>query len=161
MKLLDQIEQGAVDDAVPIGTLLRKCLVLAHRLNSKPATDWVERELNGYGPDDELPDYRKLRVLVKAHIINDHIQHPNWLVPPAILGKHADSCSKSDWRQSIAATESLLGDRKDASPICLNMGDLVLILSKNEAIVGEVLSAWGEISGGKSQTFWRPCEIVC
>ncbi len=59
MPLLDEIVELAVDDRGSISVLLRKCLVLAHRLKNDRLKTWAENELNGYQDLDLLPDYRK------------------------------------------------------------------------------------------------------
>lgn len=48
MTLLEQVVQGAIDDSLSTADLLRKMLVLGHRLQSEPLQTWVECELNGY-----------------------------------------------------------------------------------------------------------------
>jgi hypothetical protein len=58
MQLLDEIVGLATDGQTPPAVLLRKLLVLAFRLKSEKLKSWVEKELNGYGPADPLPDYR-------------------------------------------------------------------------------------------------------
>lgn len=56
--LIAEIERDALDDAVPLATALRKCIVLGGKSGSEALRDWASRELKGYGPDDQLPDYR-------------------------------------------------------------------------------------------------------
>lgn len=58
MNLLTEIQQDSVDQNVDIGTLLRKCKILAVRLKHEAFNKWVENELNGYSSNDELPNYR-------------------------------------------------------------------------------------------------------
>ena len=56
--LLDKIESEALGgDAVKA---LRLCISLGGRSESAELRDWAARELRGYGPDDELPDYRRI-----------------------------------------------------------------------------------------------------
>jgi hypothetical protein len=57
--LLREIEAGALDSWTPIADVLRKVIAIGGRYHSPELRDWASRELNGYGPDDELPDYRK------------------------------------------------------------------------------------------------------
>ncbi len=38
--------------------LLRKTKLLARRLHSKELENWINSELNGYGDEDDVPDYR-------------------------------------------------------------------------------------------------------
>jgi AbiTii len=58
MQLLDEIVDLAVDDETSLSVLLRKCLVLSHRLKNERLKTWAEKELDGYTNDDALPDYR-------------------------------------------------------------------------------------------------------
>jgi hypothetical protein len=62
MKLLDEIIEGAVDDKIPLPSLLRKCLLLAHQLKNGKLRAWAEYELNGYQDEASLPEYRKVRI---------------------------------------------------------------------------------------------------
>ena len=55
---LQEIESGARDEKKPIGSLLRTVIQLGGEARSAKIRDWAMRELTGYGPDDELPDYR-------------------------------------------------------------------------------------------------------
>ena len=48
MALLDEIIEAATDDEVPIGTLLRKCLVLEQSNPNEKFRVWLDRELDGY-----------------------------------------------------------------------------------------------------------------
>lgn len=59
--LLRQIQDSASDHSVPVTDLLRKALILAKRLDYQPLGNWAERELEGYPPGAELPEYRAYR----------------------------------------------------------------------------------------------------
>jgi AbiTii len=63
--LLTKIEQAALDDAVPVKVALRHCLSLGGRAGSAALREWASKELQGYGPDDELPAYRVLPAMLK------------------------------------------------------------------------------------------------
>lgn len=67
MSLLRDIQNSAIDANEPIGTLLRKCKVLAVRLGSSEFKLWVENELNGYTDKEKIPEYRILSVGCKGH----------------------------------------------------------------------------------------------
>lgn len=67
MSLLREIQDAAVDSAVPLPTLLRKCKILAARLGHDGLKQWVDHELNGYEDKGDLPDYRHMRVNSKGH----------------------------------------------------------------------------------------------
>lgn len=66
MKLLEEIIDLAVDNKEPISVLLRKCLVLAATLKNDKLKEWVERELNGYGQDDLMPEYRIVPIVARG-----------------------------------------------------------------------------------------------
>lgn len=57
--LIDQ----AADGTRPLADVLRQVKILASRIGDSELASWATRELNGYGPDDELPDYRASRKL--------------------------------------------------------------------------------------------------
>jgi hypothetical protein len=60
-RLLGEIEAGALDQKTPIGDLLRRVMrALGGQAGSTEMRDWASRELRGYGPGDELPEYRKI-----------------------------------------------------------------------------------------------------
>lgn len=61
MKLLDDIIISVTETKEPVSDILRRTLVLAHRLKNDALKTWVEKELNGYKIDDALPEYRKGR----------------------------------------------------------------------------------------------------
>ena len=56
--LLDEIIDATVDEKVPIGTLLRKCLVLEQQVKNEKFRAWLDHELDGYDQIEELPPYR-------------------------------------------------------------------------------------------------------
>jgi len=66
--LLHQIQMEAVDGDYDLASLLRKCRVLAQRLNNSDLKQWVVNELDGYGTEAELPSYRVLsQALLLGH----------------------------------------------------------------------------------------------
>ncbi|PVE62024.1 hypothetical protein [Microbacterium testaceum] len=60
MSILSEIIDGASGDVVGTGTILRKALVVASRLQSSDLKRWVRNELDGYDPKapETLPSYR-------------------------------------------------------------------------------------------------------
>jgi hypothetical protein len=71
MALLDDIIEAATDDKVPIGTLLRKCLLLEYQVKNEKFRAWLNNELDGYDRDreDEIPSYRVFTCLNKGLLI--------------------------------------------------------------------------------------------
>ena len=46
MSLLQDVQNAAIDASVPISTLLRKCAVLATRLNNDELWAWVAKDVS-------------------------------------------------------------------------------------------------------------------
>ncbi len=88
MKLLDEIVDYAVDNKQPVSVLLRKCLVLAYQLKNDKLKNWVEKELDGYGLDDEIPEYRLTGAQAKGTFFGPFnaaiYEQP---LPPSVLKK--------------------------------------------------------------------------
>jgi AbiTii len=58
MRLIDELIELASNDKEPIGNVLRKCLIVESQFSNDSFRAWVDRELDGYGDDDEVPSYR-------------------------------------------------------------------------------------------------------
>ncbi|MFC7593690.1 hypothetical protein ACFQU3_00080 [Terrabacter sp. GCM10028922] len=58
--LLQSLRGHVLDESQSLAGLLRKCLVLGAETGSDALRDWARRELNGYGDEDVLPDYRNV-----------------------------------------------------------------------------------------------------
>lgn len=62
--VLQSLRARVLDESEPIAGLLRKCLVLGAETGSSALRDWARRELNGYGDDTPVPDYRAIGTTV-------------------------------------------------------------------------------------------------
>lgn len=83
--LIDEIERDALAEQVAISTVLRKCLALGGQTGSQALRDWATRELNGYGPDDDLPEYRVIHAPLRLDGIAGNYQVRGQAVPPSSL----------------------------------------------------------------------------
>lgn len=61
VSLLQEIQASATDRSQSVSDLLRRCQILAYRLQHESLKTWVAYELNGYPAGAELPDYRRER----------------------------------------------------------------------------------------------------
>ncbi len=59
MTHLDDIISGATDESTSTSNLLRKVLIVGHRLKADQIIGWAKQELDGYSTDAELPSYRR------------------------------------------------------------------------------------------------------
>ena len=58
MSLLREIQSDATSNEIPVAVLLRRCLILATRLQHEPLKVWARLEMDGYPKDAALPPYR-------------------------------------------------------------------------------------------------------
>ncbi|MGE3907340.1 MAG: hypothetical protein AB7F36_15420, partial [Reyranellaceae bacterium] len=72
MDLLDAIIEDATLSRGSVADLLRRCLVLAYKLNNSSLKEWVENELNGYPNADGLPDYRLSKGVAKGLFLGSY-----------------------------------------------------------------------------------------
>jgi AbiTii len=64
--IVDELAQQALDDSVPLDSLLRRVRALATLLDLDELSGWADKELNGYDPKDEVPPYRMMSGEVKG-----------------------------------------------------------------------------------------------
>lgn len=145
MSILEEIETAAVDGQSDLGTLLRKCKVLAARLDSQPLADWVLWESNGYPSDAKVPDYRILTLQLKGHFTGPfgsgirNASIPMVCVPEKLRSQfEAHEC-----KMSIASLEHLTKTESDLFQV--NTGDLSVVLGSRVYSRMNCLSAWGEV----------------
>lgn len=68
MTLLRDIQNSAIDSDGKLSDLLRKCKVLAARLQNEELSQWVDAELNGYPSQENLPAYRIIGCNAKGNL---------------------------------------------------------------------------------------------
>jgi hypothetical protein len=74
MALIDDIIEMASNDKEPIGNLLRKCLILERQIPNEKYRAWLDNELDGYGSEDEMPNYRVFNCVNKGLFIGLTVQ---------------------------------------------------------------------------------------
>lgn len=103
------------DPALSLPDALRRLLVVARRRRSEQLTTWIKNELDGYGRQDLLPEYRpsaQMPVRLKSHLMMREVatQTFSWVeipeelrVDPQLLGM----------REPVAEMISLAGGGND------------------------------------------------
>jgi hypothetical protein len=148
MSLLEDIQNAAVAANSDLGELLRKCKVLAARLDSKPLEDWLIWESNGYPKDVDLPNYRVWDLHLKGNFSGPfgsglkHAPIPSICVPENIR----DNVTVYKCRQSVASIQDLLSN--DATTFQIPLGDVAVLLGDKVYDGNNCLQAWGEIGRG-------------
>jgi AbiTii len=146
MKLLEEIIDLAASDNGSVATLLRKCLVLAHRLKNDRLKTWAEKELNGYERDDEVPEYRKTAIGAKGFFVGAFgAQINNQPIPPAVLKKeHRRFAESVVLFQPIASYDDVDGNSK----FVIEWPPNLTLLYQSSFFEGYNLNrAWQEIPG--------------
>lgn len=147
MSLLSQIQNAAIDSSIGLPTLLRKCTLLASRLESEELKVWINCELSGYSNNDELPEYRKLKVNSKGHFSGAfgsglrNADIPLSSVPEQLR----ESLGSHHLKESVAALEALAQSSSSNLQVPWNP-DLVAYLGENIYQNMNCMQAWKVIS---------------
>lgn len=128
MTLLRDIQDAAIDAAIPLSDLLRKCLVLAHRLSHEEFASWANMELDGYPSESDLPDYRHCRAGAYGDFLGVmHTQRNHVVIPPGTLeGAHRSYAEVINFRARIGEYEAVRESAAKGGLAIPWPGDLVL-----------------------------------
>lgn len=148
MSLLEDIQNDAVDNNTDIGTVLRKCKLLAARLGSESFENWLIWESNGYPNEADLPDYRIWPIELKGNFSGPYgTGMRNAPIYKISIPQAAQDIWKSfSCRQSISSLEQLLAVEGRAGTFKVNTGNLAVLLSTNVYSNQNCIEAWGEVS---------------
>jgi len=154
MSLLAEIREAAVDGKTLMSTLLRKCAVLAARLDNTDFQVWVNHELNGYPDNVALPEYRVLAAPANGHLAGPFGSgYQNITIPVAVMPEGFEEFAKNvHLHQPISAVESLAAEPTGGGELsCPWPGNLIgLMQLKGKFAKGLVLyGAWQNV--GRAQ----------
>lgn len=133
MKIIDDIIDGAVDDSVGLSSLLRKCLVVADKLQNTALKTWIRGELYGYAEETELPDYRVLDVNAVGFFIGTMgRQIRDQPLPASVMApEHRHWATTAEMREPIAAYEALKAKTNQKGSLVVPWpGDLVVLYQR-------------------------------
>jgi hypothetical protein len=145
--LLDDIINLATDNQQSITVLLRKCIVLAHQLKNDRLKLWVNKELNGYEPAEEIPEYRKMPAPAKGNFSGGWGAYQGGRnIPPAVMEKeHRWAAESVELRQAVSAYESIVSEGSEGT-ITYPWNNNMVLYYQQKFISGYVLiAAWQEI----------------
>jgi hypothetical protein len=129
MSLLREIQEAIVDPDKSLGPILLKVRLLADRLGSDQLEEWVKYESEGYPPDIEVPDYRRVEVSYVGNFANIAWRYENQQIPPALIKKYAGAAwNPIPMRESISAIDQLLRSTQDGGTLTIDASNLILIL---------------------------------
>lgn len=147
MTPLEDIQNSAVDANSDLGTLLRKCKILAARLGSQPLEDWLVWESNGYPDNIDVPEYRVWSLQVKGHFAGGFGSGMrNAPIPLIFIPEEArKSYERYECRLSIASVEMTLATNK-VGMVQVSTSDLAMALGTQVYQDQNCLQAWAEFS---------------
>jgi hypothetical protein len=97
---------GRVDGS--LSEALLKTKILLHQIGKKELAEWVNKELTGYGPDDDVPAYRVLHAQIIGHVANMAMKANNFPLPINHLDdKTRNRLQKIPMRESLEALTKL------------------------------------------------------
>ncbi len=100
--LVAQLQADALDDKVPVTTLLRKAKTVAAKLKLTDIEQWLKNEMTGYNDQQSVPSYRQLPASIK-------FKNPMRGICPVINSEHIFSIGTP-----ISAVEELLASDGEA-----------------------------------------------
>lgn len=111
MPLIEDIQAGAISETGDVSALLRKCKLLAARLDNREFASWVDRELSGYPEGADLPAYRIVGVRSYGNFVGPFGMRGNGLqIPVSVLPEHLqDAYRTARLDQAISTYQNLLG----------------------------------------------------
>jgi hypothetical protein len=108
MTLLRDIQESATSSDVRLADTLRRCKILAARLQNTTFARWVDLELNGYPKDEPIPTYRVFENVHSAGNFVSLTLQAEFPIPNSALPKELrDRFANIKCRQSVAFYESL------------------------------------------------------
>ncbi len=146
MSLLEEIQLATIDNGTDLGTVLRKCKLLAASLHSQPLEDWLIWESNGYPENVQVPDYRIWPLTVKGNFVGSGWTISRAPIPPALLPENVrDRYDRYQCRMSITAVEEVIKS-SPSGVVSVSTADLMLLLSGKVYTNQQCINAWAEFS---------------
>lgn len=101
-----ELQDLAADSRNNIADVLRKAYLVATKLDLPEFSNWLSRELHGYGVDDAVPEYRKVHAELKA-------ENPYHGQVPFLIGDQrvVDKLCNVEMRESVPAIVQLLSSK--------------------------------------------------
>jgi AbiTii-like protein len=153
-RLCREIETGALDRQTPISDVLRKAIALGGRAGSTELRGWATRELQGYGPDDDLPEYRKIAVPLMVDMVN-----PMWSVKrETISSMHLPEFARDVITNDLGLRQSI-GEIEQLAQRC-PPGDVVKLQPRDAADLVAYMNAHQNLNGHLQALYWGVSPVV-
>ena len=149
MTLLRDIQEAAIESNNSLSDLLRKCKVLAARLQNEELRKWVDAELDGYPTKDNLPSYRFIECIAKGHLGGPFgAELRNITIPSFSLPENSRDWAKCVYlTQPISSLEDLVKSGQDSLQ-CEWPGELIAAVADKIYRGYSLYAAWISIPKG-------------
>ncbi|MFJ2991225.1 hypothetical protein [Pandoraea sp. NPDC087047] len=150
MSLIEDIQASAISEAGDVSALLRKCKLLAARLDNREFASWVDRELSGYPEGAALPSYRVVGVRSYGHFVGPFGMKANGLqIPVSVLPEQLkESYRTARLDQAISTYQNLLGGDSGGSARIAWPTELAIHCASKLTPNMQCVEAWIEIPLG-------------
>jgi AbiTii len=153
-RLLQDIEAGALDHRSRIGDPLRKVIALGGQSGSAELRDWAARELRGYGPDDELPPYRRIVAPLQVDMMNMRWQVKGQTISPMELPEFARDEISNEVELRMGITEIEQFARQHATD------GVVRIQPLGAQELAVIMNAQGHLNGHLERIYWGVSPVA-
>lgn len=111
MNVLTEIINLLTDNDSSLTNALFKIKVFSMRVRNNSLTTWIDKELNGYQSEDELPNYRKCGCNLIGNYINGHWKAEKQILATMNLPDFVrENVEQITFYQSLSVLESYLED---------------------------------------------------
>ncbi|MFJ4193978.1 hypothetical protein [Pseudomonas sp. NPDC089534] len=147
MKLIDEAINLLGDANAPLANAFFKAQIIAHKLKAKEFAEWVKNEIQGYGEDVQVPEYRQVRLTPYGNVQSMTLRYNNHQLPTGGMPSDLqDRFLVSHLNQSIAVIEEF--SKSDDGLIVPLNADLHGFLRKGFTDGFLITSAWGKPPAG-------------
>ncbi len=120
MNILTEITNLLADEKESLTNGLYKLKLLGARIKNEELLNWVNKELNGYDKDEELPEYRKTGGLLKGSLSNGYYNMENQTIPTFNFPPELrDFVTKIEINQNISIVEDFAYKKDDSVTLAL------------------------------------------
>ncbi|NTW38689.1 MAG: hypothetical protein HGA44_02195 [Cellulomonadaceae bacterium] len=131
----ERIQQQALDSSIPLADTLRLCIAVGGRLNAPGLIKWANAELDGYGVENELPEYRT----VHAPMMVSYFLGPNRVQGQVVTADLVDPEFRPKMhdvplREALASLEEMAKrEQETISMVSEHSGDMGAMIKRNTA----------------------------
>ena len=145
MSLVSDLIKEVVDSSSDLSQVLRKAQVLGSELRSEELKVWSGAELDGYGNDDELPDYRVSVGSNFGNFVGMFGTQANGMpIPLGNLPKGYQGKTNLELRQGVAALDAMFKSEADHQQVW--KADAIAAVAGKIYTDMNMISAWMPIS---------------